>query len=743
MTTTDRLLGINPSVAYKVPCRVATTANITLSGLQTIDGVTLVDQDRVLVKDQTNAVENGIYVVDASTWTRAEDANSSRDMAKGTQVYVTEGDTFTNTVFYQSVSSPSVGSTSLNFLESNFFDATIKSVDDYDTGGMTDSQMIAAAYADLNAGNIGILNFQRRTYTLSEMPPVITQSNCIINFNKALLRFALFVTESSFVRLGDGVTRPTKVLLTGARFDCSLNEVLSSTGPAFLFQDCSDVRVHDFDVNKVPAVARFGKDGGRATRVTMYRGAGTFNASKDEDIYLFDDCAVITLDTVQITGAAGAVHNGKVFNFSPTNTLDTVRVQNCANYGSDASDYGIYIDTTNGACTNLWFENTTVDRCRLATVYATNAGTATSWARHITFKRCFFRSVGGWLFDLSNTGAPAGSATINLEKFIFEGCMLAVAGRGFMRATNTGSADTSEVSFLGNHMNEDLVYVDDITQATSAVVTFTSGHGFQVGEFITLNGVSGMTEVNGNSYEVTAVTDYTATLNVNSTGFSAYTSGGAASLTGTDAMEVGIEGVILANNTFGIRVPDAVAQFTHAVKLTAAVSELAIVGNKMGGLTTPLNLNGQTRGAKTAIAGNTDGGAVEPEKLHVGPAQIIAPNAAADELVIQGTSTSEAGLSILTNAAATGNIFFGDGTNAAVGRIRYDHTTDTFSIWTDGTARIALDATGLQVTALRDQNDAQVVGTQQAAIADSVGADEVAKINAILAALRAHGLIAT
>jgi hypothetical protein len=67
---------------------VATTANITLSGLQTIDGIALADGDRVLVKDQTNTVENGIYLARASAWERAKDFNGNRDAVRGTMVLV-------------------------------------------------------------------------------------------------------------------------------------------------------------------------------------------------------------------------------------------------------------------------------------------------------------------------------------------------------------------------------------------------------------------------------------------------------------------------------------------------------------------------------------------------------------------------------------------------------------------------------------------------------------------------------
>jgi hypothetical protein len=656
------------------------TGTITLgsatTGYQTFAAAGVSDGDsvRYTIEDGANwEVGLGVYTSSGTTLTRnvisSSNAGSAITLSGGATVFLTAA---------------------AEDLSSNY----VAYVDSYDDGTGDDDQMISAAYAALNAGDVSVLVFSRRTYNLDSMPPEIVASNVILDFNKALLRFKAGVTTSHFVRIGNASTLATKVYVSGIRCDCgtSANNA-TATGAAFVFDNCTDIRVTDFDVNRVPALVHYGPNA-NAARVTMYRGAGTFQGGKDEDVITITRGAVIGLDYVQVTGAQGEVHHGKVFNISPVATMDTLRVQNCAFYGSDASDYGVYIDSTNGASTNIWFENTTIDRCNIATVYATNAGTATSWARHITFKRCFFRSVGGWLFDLSNTGAPTGGAKINLEKFIFEGCMLAVAGRGFMRATNTGSAVTREVSFLGNHMNEDLVYVDDITNAASAVVTFTTGHGFEVGDFITLNGVNGMTQVNGNSYEVTAATDYTVTLDVNSTGFGAYTSGGAAGVTGTDAMEIGIEGVIVANNTFGIRVPDAPQQFTHVAKLTAAVSELVIVGNKMGGLTDAINLNGQTRGDKTAVGGNTAGGAVEPETLHIGPAPIATPSSAADEFVIQGSGSAEAGMTILTAATAEGNIFFGDDSNSGIGRIKYDHANNDMSFWTSGSEQVTLNSLG-------------------------------------------------
>jgi hypothetical protein len=59
----------------KPSARAATTANATLSGTQTIDGVALAAGDRVLVKNQTSAAANGIYAVATGAWTRVADAN--------------------------------------------------------------------------------------------------------------------------------------------------------------------------------------------------------------------------------------------------------------------------------------------------------------------------------------------------------------------------------------------------------------------------------------------------------------------------------------------------------------------------------------------------------------------------------------------------------------------------------------------------------------------------------------------
>ncbi len=87
-TVTDRIAGLSTSVAVKAPCRAATTSNIALLAEQTVDGIAVVAGDRVLVKDQTDAQQNGIYVAYTSAWSRARDFDGNRDVVTGTLIPV-------------------------------------------------------------------------------------------------------------------------------------------------------------------------------------------------------------------------------------------------------------------------------------------------------------------------------------------------------------------------------------------------------------------------------------------------------------------------------------------------------------------------------------------------------------------------------------------------------------------------------------------------------------------------------
>lgn len=76
---------------FKHSVLAATTAAITLSGLQGIDGVALPAGARVLVKNQAAAKDNGLYLAASGAWTRCSDADSSTKVTPGLLVHVEQG----------------------------------------------------------------------------------------------------------------------------------------------------------------------------------------------------------------------------------------------------------------------------------------------------------------------------------------------------------------------------------------------------------------------------------------------------------------------------------------------------------------------------------------------------------------------------------------------------------------------------------------------------------------------------
>jgi phage-related tail fiber protein len=91
------------AVAIKAPCLVATTgADITLAGVQAIDGVTVGNSsERVLVKDQTDLTQNGIYIAGAAAWVLAADWQGNTNVVCGTMVMVAGGAVNAGILFVQ------------------------------------------------------------------------------------------------------------------------------------------------------------------------------------------------------------------------------------------------------------------------------------------------------------------------------------------------------------------------------------------------------------------------------------------------------------------------------------------------------------------------------------------------------------------------------------------------------------------------------------------------------------------
>jgi hypothetical protein len=86
-------------ISWKAPVTAATTANITLSGTQTIDGKAVVAGNTVLVKNQTTSSQNGIYQVNAGAWTYATGCTTWEQYVSAL-VFVEFGTTQIGTAWY-------------------------------------------------------------------------------------------------------------------------------------------------------------------------------------------------------------------------------------------------------------------------------------------------------------------------------------------------------------------------------------------------------------------------------------------------------------------------------------------------------------------------------------------------------------------------------------------------------------------------------------------------------------------
>jgi len=112
----SRILEELSKLDIKQSVRAATTANIALVGLQVMDGVSLNVGDRVLVKNQAAAKDNGPYVVAVGAWTRAKDSDNIAKVTPNLTVAVEVGATQADTIWQLVTDGPIVlGTTALTF----------------------------------------------------------------------------------------------------------------------------------------------------------------------------------------------------------------------------------------------------------------------------------------------------------------------------------------------------------------------------------------------------------------------------------------------------------------------------------------------------------------------------------------------------------------------------------------------------------------------------------------------------
>ena len=250
--STDRRQGLNSSAAIKVPCQAATTANIVLNGLQTVDGVVLASGDRVLVKNQTIQSQNGIYIADTGTWTRDLDFDGPYDVVEGTIATVLHGTTYASTSWRVNTVNPIVGST-ITFIQSSISAGDSNSIQFLQAGAGAIQRTVQSRLRDI----VSVFDFmtaaqiadvQAETLTLdvtAAIQAAITQAYAVNG--------AVFFPPGKYSVAADtlDITGTSGVDLIGAHlgFQTNYAEFVAKNAGAYLIQLSSYVGSDTYNVN--------------------------------------------------------------------------------------------------------------------------------------------------------------------------------------------------------------------------------------------------------------------------------------------------------------------------------------------------------------------------------------------------------------------------------------------------------------------------------------------------------------
>jgi len=156
-------------ISWKQPVAAATTANIALTGAQTIDTVSVVAGDRVLVKDQSTQANNGIYIV-GTPWTRSPDADTWDEMVSA-MVFVESGGQAGNAFYCPIQPGGTLGVTAItwsNFsVAGTYFAGTGLSLA-ANTFSITNTGVTAATYGSASAVPVIVVNAQGQITSASD-----------------------------------------------------------------------------------------------------------------------------------------------------------------------------------------------------------------------------------------------------------------------------------------------------------------------------------------------------------------------------------------------------------------------------------------------------------------------------------------------------------------------------------------------------------------------------------------------
>ena len=315
---------------WRPSVRAATTANITLSGTQTIDGVSVIAGDRVLVKDQSTSASNGVYVCAAGAWARAGDADDWSELVSQV-VIVEEGTTQADQLWICTVNAGgTIGVTSVTWSGLVF--------------SIADNAVTNAKLADNAVTNAKLADMAANTVKVRAAGSTGDPSDLALAASQLLGRGS--TGDVAAIALGTGLSMSGTTLSSTATSGLTfLSSQTASSSATVDFTTGISATYDEYEIrfdavvpatNNAHILARVTTNAGSTWEATSYRGTefgqsvATSSAAAGPT-----DAVLVTATNALITGISNTAANGGasgILRFRPNNSGGKKNIETVASY---------------------------------------------------------------------------------------------------------------------------------------------------------------------------------------------------------------------------------------------------------------------------------------------------------------------------------------------------------------------------------------------------------------------------